>query len=207
VCDGFAPELRRVTGTRRFSQAISEGDGISVLVQVDDVTGARSAEEQGAEALVLRGRVDGIGEATSLPLLWRPSASPAEASAAGADACVLAIRDADDGDDLERLNREALELGLDCVVEVRDDEELELALERIDPEIFLLTGLGGDEAETPLERALDLLPDVPAGKLAVAEVGRARREDVAELERAGVDAVIVGTGNVAELVGGPPPEV
>jgi hypothetical protein len=33
------------------------------------------------------------------------------------------------------------------------------------------------------------------------------REQVDELERAGVDAVIVGTTNVAELVGGVPPQV
>ena len=35
---------------------------------------------------------------------------------------------------------------------------------------------------------LDLLPDVPAGKLAIADVPAATREDIAELERAGVDA-------------------
>jgi hypothetical protein len=33
------------------------------------------------------------------------------------------------------------------------------------------------------------------------------REDVVALERAGVDAVIVGAGDVAALVGGAPPEV
>jgi hypothetical protein len=33
------------------------------------------------------------------------------------------------------------------------------------------------------------------------------REQVAELERAGVDAVIVGASNVSDLVGAPPPEV
>jgi hypothetical protein len=33
------------------------------------------------------------------------------------------------------------------------------------------------------------------------------REETAELERAGVDAVIVGTTNVANLAGAAPPEV
>jgi hypothetical protein len=33
------------------------------------------------------------------------------------------------------------------------------------------------------------------------------RDEVAELERAGMDAVIVPAGNVAELVGGSAPEV
>ena len=54
---------------------------------------------------------------------------------------------------------------------------------------------------------LDLLPDVPAGKLAVAEVPVATRDEVAALERAGIDAVIVRGGGLAELVSAPPPEV
>jgi hypothetical protein len=200
--------LRDVTGGRRFSQAISEGDGISVVVLVEDLDTARAAEEQGAEALVLRAPVDGLPKGTGLPLLWRPAGSPEGARQAGADACVLAVAGLEnDGDELERLHLDALGLGLECAVEVRDEEELSLALERIDPEIFLLSSLGGDAADEPLDRALELLPDVPAGKLAVAEVDVAGREDVAELERAGVDAVIVRSGNIAELVGGAPPEV
>jgi hypothetical protein len=66
---------------------------------------------------------------------------------------------------------------------------------------------GGDDDDDPLEQALDLLPDVPAGKLAVADVAVSSREAVIALERAGMDAVIVGAGNVAELVGGAPPDV
>jgi indole-3-glycerol phosphate synthase len=195
-----------VTGARRFSQAISEGDGISIVVPVDDPGTAREAEEQGAEALTLNAAVQSVREATSLPLLWRPHGSPDAARAAEADACVLTFAKLEDEDGrLERAYGEALELGLECAVEVRDEEELEAALERLDPEIFLLAGEGGDEG--PLERVLDLLQDVPAGKLAIAELPVSGRDEVAELERAGMDAVIVPGGNVAELVGGSAPEV
>ena len=108
---------------------------------------------------------------------------------------------ADENGELEQQYRTALELGLECAVEVRGEAELEAALERVDPEIFLLAaGEGGDEG--PLQRALDLLQDVPAGKLAIAELPVSGRDEVAELERAGMDAVIVPGGNVAELVGG-----
>jgi len=41
----------------------------------------------------------------------------------------------------------------------------------------------------------------------IAELPATTRADVEELERAGMDAVIVRTGNVAELAGEPPPEV
>jgi indole-3-glycerol phosphate synthase len=193
-----------VTGARHFSQAISEGDGISVVVVADDLESAQRAEEEGAEALALVRPLGEVREATSLPVLWRPAGSPEQAQAAEADACVLAVGGlGDENGELERLYREALDLGLECAVEVRDEQELERALELLDPEILLLSG---DGEEGPLERALDLLQDVPAGKLAIAEAARSR-EEVTELERAGMDAVIVPAGNVAELVGGSAPEV
>jgi indole-3-glycerol phosphate synthase len=195
-----------VTGARRFSQAISEGDGISVIVEVNDAEAARTAELQGAEGIALRAVFHGVRDATGLPILWRVG-QPQEADSAGADACVLVVDRLDDEEgQLEALHTSALQLGLDCVVEVADEEELELALERIDPDIFLLASRErGDDGD--LDRVLDLLPDVPAGKLAIADIPVATREDVQALERAGVDAVIVGAVDVAELVGAAPPEV
>jgi indole-3-glycerol phosphate synthase len=196
-----------VRSERRFSQAISEGDGISVIVDVTDSDAARAAAAQGAEALAVRGGVGDLRDVTELPILWRAAGSPSEAALAGADAWLVAVKDADeDGDWLARQHAEAVELGLDCVVEVRSEEELEFALERLDPEIFLLAA-SGDEDDDALGQALELLPDVPAGKLAVADVPVWSRDQVDELERAGVDAVIVGARNVAELVGDAPPQV
>jgi len=190
----------------RFSQAISEGDGISVIVDVTDVEGARAAASQGAEAVAIERAVADLRDVTELPVLWRASGSPSEAVLAGADAWVVAVETAgEDGDWLVRQHAEAVELGLDCVVEVRSEEELELALDQLDPEIFLFSV--GEEDADALRRALDLLPDLPAGKLAVAEVPVSDREQVIELERAGVDAVIVGARNVAGLVGDAPPPV
>ena len=58
-------------------------------------------------------------------------------------------------------------------------------LEHVDPEILLLTADEADDEQAPLDRLLELLPDVPAGKLAIAELPGASREDVEELERAG----------------------
>jgi indole-3-glycerol phosphate synthase len=191
----------------RFSQAISEGDGISVIADVGDQEAARAAEAQGAEALAVGGEVGDLREVTELPVLWRGSGSPSEAALAGADAWLVAVEAAGDDEDwLVRQHAEATELGLDCVVEVRSEEQLELALERLDPEIFLLAAVDDDDGDG-LDRALELLPDVPAGKLAVADVPVFSREQVDELERAGVDAVIVGARDVAELVGESPPAV
>lgn len=189
----------------RFSQAISEGHGISVIAEVADAGTARSAAADGAGALVVRGEVEDLRGVTELPILWRAPGPPSAAALAGADAWLVAVEDADeDGDWLVRQHAEAVELGLDCVVEVRNEEELELALERLDPEILLLAAAGSHDAGGH-RHALELLPDVPAGKLAVADVPVSSREEVDELERAGVDAVIVGARHVAELVGDEPP--
>jgi indole-3-glycerol phosphate synthase len=197
-----------MSGSRRLSQAISEGDGISLMVPATDLETVQMAEEQGAEGVVLERELPGIRDATALPIFWRAESSPLQAQTLGADAClVVAETLEEDAEHLQRRYEHALELGLECVVEVRNTDDLELALEQLDPEIFLLSPQGGDDGEEPISRVLDLLPDIPAGKLAIADLDVTSREEVAELERAGVDAVIVGTRNVANLVSAAPPEV
>jgi indole-3-glycerol phosphate synthase len=196
-----------VTGARRLSQAISEGEGISVIATVADAASARAAEDAGADGLAVRTAVSGIRDATALPILLRDAGDPRAADAAGADAWLLVVSDVDDEDRLEELYAEADRLGLECVIDVGEEDELELALERLDPEIFLLSPREADDDEDDLDRVLALLPDVPAGKLAIAELGTATPDELVALERAGVDAVLVGVPDVAELVGGEPPRV
>jgi len=189
-------------GGRRFSQAISEGDGISVVVEVETPDAAHAAESDGAEALVVSGHTAGVREATELPILWRGGGSVDAAARAGADAYLIVASEfpGDEGDRLDDAAAHVVELGLDWVVSVGDEDELARVLELHDPEIFHLGG--GD-----LEHALELLTDVPAGKLAIAEARHVTRPQVLELERAGIDAVIVPARDVAALVGGAPPAV
>jgi indole-3-glycerol phosphate synthase len=194
--------------SRRFSQAISEGDGISVIVPVGDLESARTAEEQRAEGLIVWNTVPGIRDAVSLPLLWRAEGPLEAARDCGADACLLIVeRLGDEEGALERMQAESTALGLEVVVDVKNADELELALERIDPELFLLSPREAEEGQAAHERVLELLTDVPAGKLAIADLAGVVRTEVDELERAGVDAVVVAAGNVTELVGVAPPEV
>jgi Indole-3-glycerol phosphate synthase len=183
-----------------LSQAIAEGDGISVLVHVGDAENARRAEEGGAEGIVVSGGGADLRDHTMLPLL---AYGPRPDDAAAADAVVLT---ADDHDVLAGLVERCHELGLEYFVRVRDDDELERALEHVDPEILLLVADAADDEQEPLDRVLELLHDVPAGKLAIAELSDASREDVETLERAGVDAVLV-TGDVEALVGDAVPDV
>lgn len=161
-----------MTGPRRLSQAISEGDGISLIVKVRDAEEAKRAEASGAEALFADDfAIDAIREATGLPIVGL-------AGLAG-DACIVSAGD----DDVE------LGEGIELIVRVEKEEELEEALERFDPELFVLAA--APDGDDRLEHVLDLLSDLPAGKLAIADVWHLTQPDIDELERAGVDAVLV----------------
>ena len=173
----------------RFRQAISEGDGISVIPRLSgDVEElAALAEEAGAEAVaVAAADVERVRASTGLAILAH-GGEPASVSAAGADAWILPF-----DQQAEEAFARARTLGLDCAVAVRDEDTLEEALERIDPDIVLISEGGLDEDEEHLERTLDLLADVPAGKLVISEAHVRAREQVVALERAGVDAILVG---------------
>jgi hypothetical protein len=159
-----------VTGPRRLSHAISEGDGISLIVAVDGPEGAQRAEARGARALLADADLDAIRAATGLPILT--------AAGTAGDARIVCPGDED------------VELGhaVELVVQVEHEDELEEALERLDPELFVLAA---DDADDPLGHVLDLLSDLPAGKLAIADLPDATPLQIDELERAGVDAVLV----------------
>lgn len=190
-------------GIRRLSQAIAEGDGISLLVEVADLSEGLAVGARGAEGLVLRSGAAPSAEASRLPVLaYGPS--PDAAAAARADAVVLTA--ATDTEELELLARRAEELGLEVVVHVSDEDDFERVLEEVDPEILLLSADAAEDDQHPLDRLLELLPDVPAGKLAIADLGRATREEIEELERAGVDAVVVA-GELDGLAADVLPEV
>jgi hypothetical protein len=190
-----------VTGPRRLSQAISEGDGISILVEVADAAAARSAEQQGAEGVVVRAPAGGVRDATALPVVWNGSLD----GVADADAVVVDVDS--ERERLADVIDEVHALGVECVIRVRDEEDLEHVLEIVDPEILLLSAEEKDDDQHHLDRLLELLPDVPAGKLAIAELESASRDEIDELERAGVDAVLVTAGDIGLLVGDAPPEV
>ena len=192
--------------SRRFSHAIAEGDGISVVAAVEEPDAARAAEAQRAEALVVDGDPAGLREATGLPILWRADVA-VDRAAGVADAVTIRLPDEDEEQvPAQRRHEDALAAGLDCAVEVRTEEELERALEFLDPEIFLLAPAQDDEMER-LEAVLELLAAVPAGKLAIADLAVTTEDEVHELERAGVDAVIVHAADVSPLAGEAPPEV
>jgi indole-3-glycerol phosphate synthase len=123
-----------------------------------------------------------------------------EAAVNGADAVLLIVRALDD-DELSRLYEQARGLDLDCLVEVHDAEELQRALE-LDVDVIGINNRDLDAGTVDVATTYELMPDVPAGKTVVAESGISSREELEELERVGVDAVLIG----GALMSAPDPE-
>jgi indole-3-glycerol phosphate synthase len=113
-----------------------------------------------------------------------------ESAAAGADAILLIVA-ALDPDPLYELLQEARGLDLDALVEVHDEPELEIALS-VEADILGINNRDLLDFSVDIERTYELLSDVPAGKTVVSESGFSSREELDELERVGVDAVLIG---------------
>jgi indole-3-glycerol phosphate synthase len=114
-----------------------------------------------------------------------------EAAVNGADAVLLIVRALED-DELRELYEEARGLDLDCLVEVHDAAELQRALE-LDADVIGINNRDLDQGTVDVSTTYELMPDVPAGKAVVAESGISARAELDELERVGVDAVLIGS--------------
>jgi indole-3-glycerol phosphate synthase len=114
-----------------------------------------------------------------------------ESAAAGADAILLIVA-ALERRELRELYEEALALDLDVLVEVHDEPELSCALEVVDADVIGINNRDLGDFSIDLQRTFELLADVPAGKTVVSESGFHAREQLDELERVGIDGVLVG---------------
>jgi indole-3-glycerol phosphate synthase len=113
-----------------------------------------------------------------------------ESAAAGADAILLIVA-ALEPELVGELAREAWALDLDVLVEVHDEAELEVALD-VEAEVIGINNRDLENFSVDIERTYELLSDVPAGKTVVSESGFSTREQLDELDRVGVDAVLIG---------------
>jgi indole-3-glycerol phosphate synthase len=113
-----------------------------------------------------------------------------EAAVNGADAVLLIVAALDDYQ-LRDLYDRARSLDLDCLVEVHDAEDLERALE-LGADVIGINNRNLDDLSVDVATTSGLMPDIPAGKTVVSESGYETREQFEELDRIGVDAVLVG---------------
>jgi indole-3-glycerol phosphate synthase len=176
--------------------AIREGSSVEEVV--------RAYEQGGAAALSVLTETSHFGgslddlhaarAATHLPVLRKDFVVDRyqifESAAAGADAILLIVA-ALEPEALLELHREARSLDLDVLVEVHDEEELEAALV-VEAEVIGINNRDLGDFTVDIERTYELLSDVPAGKTVVSESGFSTREQLDDLDRVGVDAVLIG---------------
>jgi indole-3-glycerol phosphate synthase len=108
----------------------------------------------------------------------------------GAD-CVLLIAAALDRGELRAFHQLAISIGLDVLVEIHDEEELEVALEA-DASIIGVNQRDLVSFRVDHERAVRMAEVIPANVVKIAESGVRGRDDAQRLRRAGYDAVLVG---------------
>jgi indole-3-glycerol phosphate synthase len=74
---------------------------------------------------------------------------------------------------------------------VHDERELLVALD-VEADVLGLNNRDLTDFSVDIERTYDLLSDIPAGKTVVSESGYSARDQLDDLERVGVDAVLIG---------------
>ena len=135
-----------------------------------------------------------VRSSVSIPVLRKDfhvhPAQVIEARAAGADA-VLVIVAAVSNDELIALLSTARDLGIDALVEVHSDEDLERAL-ATDAGVVGVNARDLESLSVDVPTALERLRRIPADRIAVLESGIAARGDVEAAVEAGASAILVG---------------
>ncbi|PYZ94517.1 indole-3-glycerol phosphate synthase [Salipaludibacillus keqinensis] len=111
----------------------------------------------------------------------------------GADA-ILLIAAILDGTQLAELHQQAVELGLDVLVEVHDEQELEKVLTHVTPAMIGVNNRDLSTFETDLATTERLNALIPDDVQLISESGIHSNKDVNFLRQAKVDGLLVGEG-------------
>ncbi len=120
-----------------------------------------------------------------------------EARRLGADAILLIVRILA-ADRLKKFLYVAWTLGMDCLIEVHDAEDLSTAL-GTNAAFIGINNRNLKTFETTIDQTLELLPLIPTedrSRVLISESGVQSIEDIKKLRAAGIDGVLVGEGLV-----------
>ncbi|TWT91583.1 indole-3-glycerol phosphate synthase TrpC [Stieleria varia] len=203
---------------RDFHAALAAGDQVNLIAEVkraspsaglirddfDPVSIARQYVAGGASCISVltdepffQGSLDylrAVRKAVDIPLLRKDFIVDRyqllQARAAGAD-CVLLIAECLSPSELKTLHEQAIELGLQTLIELFDPENLEAVIATGTS----LIGINNRDLRTfttTLQHTLDLCPGIPDDRLIVGESGIRTHDDLLTLQSGGVKAVLVG---------------
>ncbi len=216
--DGLIAQAAGLPAARGFRNQLLAAEGIAVISEVkrrspskgdlapeiDPAQLAQTYALGGASCLSVLtdeawfgGSVDDLQQArsaVSLPVLRKDFTVDArdvvDARLMGADAVLLIAAALDDAE-LRAFSALARELGLDVLVEIHDEPELERAL-NADADLVGVNQRDLLTFEVDQQRAVRIAPQMPAGVVRVAESGIRGPDDARTLSAAGYHALLVG---------------
>jgi indole-3-glycerol phosphate synthase len=215
---GLQGPAEEVDPPRGFCRALTEYPGVAVIAEAkkaspskgiirpdfDPVSIAKSYKAGGAQAMSVLTDVDFFqGSITYIPLVRAAVDLPVlrkdfiidplqirEASLYGADA-ILLIAAILDTARLRLFREEAEGLGMDVLVEVHDERELESAL-AAGSRLIGINNRNLNDFTVDLETTFRLQRRIPKGIPVVSESGIASRSDMQRLRAAGITAALIG---------------
>jgi len=211
-------DLAACASTRGFKKALSSSERVNIIAEIKRASPSAGAiignsgveelakiyEENGASALsILTDEKFFNGELKDLEKARRASSLPIlakefivdeyqiyEARIRGADAILLIVRILN-RKKLRDYSNVAWQIGLDCVVEIHNQEEWQ----KIHDLPFDIVGINNrnlESFEVDLRTGLNLIKEIPSGRIVVSESGINSRDDIHRLRRAGAKAFLIG---------------
>ena len=216
--EALIDEARAQPPARGFAAALAGAEGLGVIAEVKRASASKGDRNGSLDRAAVGGGC-AAGDATCLSVLtdreWFAgspedlqaargavaipvlrkdftvcAADVADARIMGSDA-VLLIAAALDDVELADLHALAAEVGLDALVEIHDEAELERAL-AVGATLIGVNQRDLVTFEVDTDRAVRMAPQMPAGVVRVAESGVRGVPDATRLAEAGYHAVLVG---------------
>ena len=209
---------KEIPPPRGFIKALTDHEGVAIIAEAkkaspskgvicpdfDPVAIAKNYEKMGAQAVSVLTDVDffqgsllylmQVREAITLPAIRKDfiidSLQVREAKAHGADAILLIVAILE-LESLIDLRAEAEELGMDVLVEVHDEGELEIAL-KADCGLIGINNRNLKDFSMDLNTTFRLKEIIPDSVAVVSESGLKSRDDIVALEQAGIEAALIG---------------
>ncbi|WP_136807558.1 indole-3-glycerol phosphate synthase TrpC [Desulfosediminicola flagellatus] len=209
---------KEIDAPRGFTQALVKFDGVSIIAEVkkaspskgiichdfDPVAIAGNYEKLGAQAISVLTDVDffqgslkylmQVREAVKLPVIRKDfiidPVQIEEARQHGADAILLIAAILDESQ-MRDYRQQAAEYGIDSLVEVHDDKELESAL-KAGSSLIGVNNRNLKDFTMDLGLTLRLKKMIPDTIPVVSESGLKTREDILMLSEAGIAAALIG---------------
>lgn len=216
----FVEAKRLLKGVRPFNEAILSGGRLNLIAEIkkkspsrkkaffrklDVATLAYIYEQSGAKAIsVLTDKkffggslhhINEVRKTVKLPILRKDfiidEYQVYESRYFGADAILLIARILTN-EQIKSFMHLARRIGMDSIVEVHDEFDLEKALVS-DAKIIGINNRDLDTFKVDVGITLRLIPRIPKGITTISESGIKTEDDISRLKETGVNAVLIGT--------------